>query len=168
MTNAVNGGWRAAADAGARAHCSPIGARIQLWGVAFVLPTILFFVVFKYGPMIAAMELSFTSYDMVSTPAIRRPGELHQPRGDPVFRESLLNTFVYIAGSTALITSSASGLRSRSTRAFPAPRYCMTAMFLTNLMPIIAVCLRVAFPAAPLRRRQSDAVAPSASIVSTG
>ena len=42
--------------------------RITLWGVLFVLPTLLFFAVFKFGPMVWAIELSFTSYDMVSTP----------------------------------------------------------------------------------------------------
>ena len=42
--------------------------RIRLWGIAFVLPTLLFFAVFKYGPMLWAIELSFNSYDMVSAP----------------------------------------------------------------------------------------------------
>ena len=36
--------------------------------MAFVAPTLLFFAVFKYGPMLWAIGLSFTSYDMVSTP----------------------------------------------------------------------------------------------------
>ena len=59
-----------------------------------------------------------------------------------MFRETLLNTFVYIAGSTAP-DHRRSGWRWRSPSipAFPGARYCMTAMFLTNLMPIIAVCL---------------------------
>ena len=38
------------------------------YGVSFVLPTLLFFAVFKYGPMMWAIELSFNSYDMVSVP----------------------------------------------------------------------------------------------------
>ena len=50
---------------GRRLHYS---RRIQLWGFSFVLPTLLFFAVFKYGPMMWAVELSFTSYDMVSPP----------------------------------------------------------------------------------------------------
>ena len=33
--------------------------RIQLWGFAFVLPTLLFLAVFKYGPMVWAIDLSF-------------------------------------------------------------------------------------------------------------
>jgi multiple sugar transport system permease protein len=115
--------------------------RIQLWGIAFVLPTIVFFIVFKYGPMIAAMELSFTSYDMVSTPQFVGLENYRSLSQDPVFQESLLNTFIYIGGSTLLITLVGLGLALLINTRVPGARHCMTAMFLTNLMPIIAVCL---------------------------
>jgi multiple sugar transport system permease protein len=114
---------------------------LQLWGMAFVLPTILFFAVFKYGPMVAAFELSFTSYDMVSTPQFVGLENFTSLAADPVFRESLLNTLIYIAGSTALITLVGLGLALAINTGLPGARYCMTAMFLTNLMPIVAVCL---------------------------
>src|SRR5262245_27828604 len=78
--------------------------RIQLWGVSFVLPTLLFFAVFKYGPMVWAVELSFTSYDMVSPPRSLGLENFESLAADPIFRQSLFNTIVYIAGSTALIT----------------------------------------------------------------
>ena len=115
--------------------------RIKLWGVAFVLPTLLFFVFFKYGPMLWAMELSFTSYDMVSTPQWVGLDNYRDLLTDPVFRELLVNTLIYIFGSTALITVIGLGLALAINTGVPGARYCMTAMFLTNLMPIIAVCL---------------------------
>ena len=115
--------------------------RIQLWGVAFVIPTIAFFIVFKYGPMIAAMELSFTSYDMVSTPQFVGLENYRSLAADPVFQESLFNTLIYIAGSTFLITVLGLALALAINARVPGGRHCMTAMFLTNLMPIIAVCL---------------------------
>src|SRR5215204_1107868 len=115
--------------------------RIQLWGVAFVTPTIAFFIVFKYGPMIAAMELSFTSYDMVSTPQFVGLENYRSLAADPVFQESLFNTLIYIAGSTFLITVLGLALALAINARVPGGRHCMTAMFLTNLMPIIAVCL---------------------------
>ena len=114
---------------------------LQLWGMAFVLPTILFFAVFKYGPMVAAFELSFTSYDMVSTPQFVGLENFTSLAADPVFRESLVNTLIYIAGSTVLITLVGLGLALAINTGLPGARYCMTAMFLTNLMPIVAVCL---------------------------
>src|SRR6266852_4524222 len=74
--------------------------RIRLWGVAFVLPTLMFFAVFKYGPMVWAIDLSFNSYDMVSTPRFVGLDNYRALIADPIFRETLINTFVYIAGST--------------------------------------------------------------------
>jgi ABC-type sugar transport system permease subunit len=115
--------------------------RIKLWGLAFVLPTLVFFAVFKYGPMLWAIELSFNSYDMVSAPHIIGLDNYRMLAGDPIFRETLLNTFVYIGGSTILVTVTGLALALAINTGIPGARYCMTAMFLTNLMPIIAVCL---------------------------
>ncbi|MGE0717975.1 MAG: carbohydrate ABC transporter permease [Alphaproteobacteria bacterium] len=115
--------------------------RIALWGMAFVLPTILFFAVFKFGPMLWAIELSFTSYDMVSAPTFVGLDNYRKLMADPVFRESLVNSLVYIAGSTVLITGVSLALALAINTRVPGARYCMMAMFLTNLMPIIAVCL---------------------------
>ncbi|HEX9446957.1 MAG TPA: sugar ABC transporter permease, partial [Dongiaceae bacterium] len=53
----------------------------------------------------------------------------------------LINTFVYIAGSTILTTVIGLALALAINTGIPGARHCMTAMFLTNLMPIIAVCL---------------------------
>ena len=115
--------------------------RIRLWGFGFVLPTLLFLAVFKYGPMIWAIELSFMSYDMVSTPAFVGLDNYRQLAADPIFHEVLVNTLVYIAGSTIFTTLFALGLALLISSGIPGGRYCMTVMFLTNLMPIIAVCL---------------------------
>src|SRR5262245_23333707 len=108
--------------------------RIQLWGVSFVLPTLLFFAVFKYGPMVWAVELSFTSYDMVSSPRGIGLENFERLAADPIFRESLFNTIIYIAGSTALITLVGLALAQAINAAVPGARYCMSVMFLTNLM----------------------------------
>jgi ABC-type sugar transport system permease subunit len=115
--------------------------RIRLWGLGFVLPTLVFFAIFKYGPMLWALQLSFTSYDMVSVPTFVGLDNYRSLAADPIFRETLLNTFVYIGGSTVLITLVALGLALAINTRVPGARYCMIAMFLTNLMQVIAVCL---------------------------
>jgi multiple sugar transport system permease protein len=115
--------------------------RIPLWGIAYVLPTVLFFAVFKFGPMLWAIELSFTNYDMVSTPTFIGLENYRGLIADPIFGETLINTLVYIAGSAFLITIVGLALALAINTGVPGARYCMTAMFLTNLMPIIAVCL---------------------------
>ena len=115
--------------------------RVSLWGVAFVLPTLIFFAVFKYGPMLWAIELSFTSYDMISAPQFVGLENYRTLLSDPIFRDTLLNTLVYIGGSTILLTVSGLGLALAINTGIPGARHCMMVMFLTNLMPIIAVCL---------------------------
>ena len=115
--------------------------RLRLWGLAFILPALLFFCVFKYGPMLWAIGLSFTSYDMISAPHFVGLANYQSLAGDPVFRETLWNTLVYIGGSTALITLIGLALALAINSRVPGARHCMTLMFLTNLMPIIAVCL---------------------------
>jgi ABC-type sugar transport system permease subunit len=60
---------------------------------------------------------------------------------DPIFRAALLNTLVYIAGSTVFITLVALGLALAINTRGRGRRVCMSGMFLTNIMPILAVCL---------------------------
>lgn len=115
--------------------------RIQLWGIGFVLPTILFFAVFKFGPMLWAVGLSFMSYDMMSAPTFVGLANYTHLMADPVFRASLFNTLVYIGGSTSLITLVGLGLALAINTRVPGARHYMVGMFLTNLIPIIVVCL---------------------------
>jgi multiple sugar transport system permease protein len=115
--------------------------RIQLWGFAFVLPTLMFLAVFKYGPMVWAITLSFEAFDIVSPPRYVGLENYRALLSDPVFRETLLNTIFYIVGSTFLTTIVGLALALAIHTGIPGARSCMTVMFLTNLMPIIAVCL---------------------------
>jgi multiple sugar transport system permease protein len=115
--------------------------RTQAWGIVFVAPTILFFLVFKYGPMLWAMWLSFTSYDMVGAPRLIGLANYHSLIHDPIFIQALTNTLVYVTGSTILIALVGLGLAMALNTGVPGARHCMSCMFLTNLMPIIAVCL---------------------------
>jgi multiple sugar transport system permease protein len=115
--------------------------RIRLWGFGFVLPTVLFFLVFKYGPMLWAMGLSFTSYDMVKTPRFVGVENYASLARDPIFIQALLNTLLYIAGSTVFITAVGLGLALAINSRGRGRRLCLAGMFLTNIMPIVAVCL---------------------------
>jgi ABC-type sugar transport system permease subunit len=115
--------------------------RIGLWGFGFVLPSLLFMAVFKYGPMAWSIGLSFTDFDMASTPHWVGFDNYTQVFSDPIFRETLWNTMIYIAGSTVLLTVVGLGLAMLMNLGIPGSRHCMTVIFLANLMPIIAVCL---------------------------
>lgn len=122
----------------ARVRCR---VRLRLWGIGFVLPALLFFAVFKYGPMLWAFWLAFTSYDMLAPPRFVGLDNFAGLVGDPVFVQALENTLVYIVASTLLITLCALLLALAVSTPVPGARACMSAIFLTNVMPIIAVCL---------------------------
>ena len=105
------------------------------------MPTILFFLVFKYGPMLWAMGLSFTTYDMMKAPRWVGLENYASIVRDPIFRAALLNTLVYIVGSTVFITLVGLGLALAIDTRGRGRRMCMSGMFLTSIMPILAVCL---------------------------
>lgn len=119
----------------------PFSRQMQLWGIGFVLPSLLFFAIFRYGPMLWAIELSFTSYDMVSEPRFVGLENYRRLWVDPVFWQALSNTLVYIAASTILITVVGLALALAIGVGGRGARQAMGTMFLTNLMPIIAVAI---------------------------
>ena len=88
-----------------------------------------------------AFWLSFTSYDMLAPPRFVGVANFAGLAGDPVFLQSLQNTLVYIVASTTLVTLVALLLALAVSTRVPGARVCMSGIFLTNVMPIIAVCL---------------------------
>jgi len=116
-------------------------SRIKLWGILFILPTILFFMIFKYGPMLWAIYLSFTNYDIVTPPKYIGLANYVNIFKDPIFLQALGNTLIYIVASTAGITVLGLGLALIINTGIKASRFFMSSMFLTNIMPILAVCL---------------------------
>jgi multiple sugar transport system permease protein len=115
--------------------------RIRVWGVLFVLPTLLYFAVFKYGPMLWAVWLSFTGYDMVSPPRYVGLNNYVSIFHDPAFLQALRATLVYVFFSTAAITVVALLLALAINTRVKGSRIFMSSMFLTNVMPILACCL---------------------------
>lgn len=115
--------------------------RVGFWGFSFVLPTLLFLALFKYGPMAWSFGLSFTDFDMATSPRFIGLENYRHIFSDPIFRETLINTLVYIAASTVLLTIVGLGLALMMNLGARGSRHCMTVIFLANLMPIIAVCL---------------------------
>jgi ABC-type sugar transport system permease subunit len=109
--------------------------------MGFVVPTVAFFLVFKYGPMLWAFWLAFTSYDMVKAPRFVGLENFLGLAHDPIFVQALGNTLVYMAGSTVLIVIVGLVLALVLSLRVHGARLCMSGMFLTNIMPIIAVCL---------------------------
>jgi multiple sugar transport system permease protein len=76
------------------------------WGYFFVSPTLLGYLVFVLGPLLAAVALSFTRYDMMSGPRPAGFGNYAQLISDPrlaiVYRNTALFAFVSIVLTVGL------------------------------------------------------------------
>ena len=98
---------------------------------------------FKYGPMLWAIYLSFTGYDIVTEPKFIGLANHVKIFKDLIFRQALNDTLVYIEGSTIAITVLRLGLALILNTGIKASRFSMSSMFLKNIMPILAVCRKI-------------------------
>ena len=102
---------------------------------------------------------------MVSPPR-SRVENFQSLAADPIFRESLFKYHRLHRRIDCPHHAGGPGAGARDQHRVPGARYCMSAMFLTNLMPILAVCLVWRFLLhpyglvnqllAPLRRRTAS------------
>nr|WP_261381322.1 sugar ABC transporter permease [Paenibacillus cremeus] len=69
----------------------------ELVGLSFISPWLLGFLVFIIGPMIASLYLSFTNYDMLSSPEwVGTKNYIHMFTQDPRYWTSLKITFLFV------------------------------------------------------------------------
>lgn len=80
------------------------------WAYLFLLPWIVGFLVFTLGPMIASLVLSFTSYDVLSSPSFVGLDNYREVMSDPAVARSLGNTVFYTALHVPLAMTLSMGL----------------------------------------------------------
>lgn len=79
---------------------STLFARRQWWGLAFVLPALVFFAVFNFYPMLRALVLSLTDYNLLADPKFIGLGNYAALLNDARFLTALRNTAFYMLGTT--------------------------------------------------------------------
>jgi multiple sugar transport system permease protein len=72
-------------------------------GFAFVLPSVVGFVVFVLGPLVAAFVIGFTEYDIVTSPEWVGLENFRRLWRDDRLRETYVNTVVYVVCAVVLI-----------------------------------------------------------------
>ncbi|MCC7106440.1 MAG: sugar ABC transporter permease, partial [Chloroflexi bacterium] len=82
----------------ARLHLS-YQARLNLAGILFVLPVLLYFAVFKFYPMSQAFWLSLTNYDLSGRAEFVGLQNYLDLLGDHLFLQALGNTVYYVVGT---------------------------------------------------------------------
>lgn len=130
-----------AADAGEQ-KTPRIKIRRSTWGYIFISPWLLGFLFFSGGPLVASLYLSFTEYDVLSSPRFVGFGNYkYAVSEDPLFWNSLFRTSYFallavplgLIGSLALAMLLNQGLRASS--------LFRTLFFLPHLTPAVAMAI---------------------------
>ncbi|MEV4218151.1 sugar ABC transporter permease [Nonomuraea sp. NPDC049725] len=80
------------------------------WAYVFVLPWLIGLVLFQLGPMLASLALSFTEYDLISSPEFAGTANYARMAQDPKVAVAIGNTVLYTALHVPLAITLALGL----------------------------------------------------------
>jgi multiple sugar transport system permease protein len=128
------------ADVRPRLRVRRIGARrlqANLWAYAFLAPILILLIGFKFVPMLRAIQISFTNYDLLSPPKFVGLNNYAILLTDPRFQQSVGVTLYYMFG-TALplwVLSLAAALAFN--QKFPLRRWLRVAFFVPSIMPYV-------------------------------
>jgi multiple sugar transport system permease protein len=112
-----------------------------LWGLAFISPWLLGFLIFTAGPMLASLYLSFCKYDLHTLSFVGTKNYEVLLTRDPLFYRSLTNTALYVFFSVPLgLTGSLliAVLLNQKVKGLPVFR---TMFYLPSLVPAVASSL---------------------------
>ena len=108
------------------------------WALVFLSPWLVGFLVFTAGPMLASLVLSFTDYDVLTSPRWTGFDNYVTMFSDPKLLKSLGNTFFYAALHVPLSMVIALGLASLLERAGRTANIFRTTFYLPSITPAVA------------------------------
>jgi multiple sugar transport system permease protein len=109
------------------------------WGLIFLLPWIIGFVIFTAGPMLASLYLSFTDYNVIRAPELVGLDNYERLTRDRRIPLSLGNTLFYAVLYVPLLIIISLALASLLVRIGRAAGAFRTAFYLPNVTPAVAV-----------------------------
>lgn len=112
-------------------------ARHQTWGYLFLLPMFLLLVVFKFVPMIQALWLSLTDYDLLTEPKFVGLRNYTYLLTDPLFHQSVGATLYYVFGTCIPLWILALGLALVFNTRLPVKNLLRSAYFMPAVMPVV-------------------------------
>jgi multiple sugar transport system permease protein len=115
--------------------------RQAVWCYIFISPAVLGLVLFSLGPMIASFVLSFTSYDMLSSPVWTGTENYRTLLADPIFRKSLSVTLIYGVVSVPATMVFALVLAIMLNAKLPALKFFRSAYYLPSVISGVAVAM---------------------------
>jgi multiple sugar transport system permease protein len=112
--------------------------RQQGWGYVFLLPMLLLLAAFKFAPMLRALWLSLTSYDLLNPPRFMGLRNYLALLQDPLFHQSVGATVYYVVGTCVPIWFLSLGLALVLDAALPARGFLRLLYFIPATMPLVA------------------------------
>ena len=132
----------ASANKSSRAQSARKRARRSSTLVAwsFLLPNLIGFAVFTFIPVVAALLISFTSWDLLSPPEWVGVDNYVRLASDPLFHKVLMNTLLYVLGTVPFQMVFALLIALALNQRIPGQTFFRTAYF----MPVVASTVAVA------------------------
>jgi multiple sugar transport system permease protein len=115
--------------------------RQAMWCYIFIAPAALGLLLFSLGPMIASLWLSFTSYDLLSSPVWVGAQNYQELFADPIFRKSLSVTLIYGLVSVPATLILALILAIMLNAKLPALQFFRSAYYLPSVISGVAVAM---------------------------
>jgi multiple sugar transport system permease protein len=112
-------------------------ARHQAWGYLFLAPMFALLVVFKFVPMVQALYLSLTNYDLLSPPRFVGLRNYLTLLGDPRFHQSVGVTVYYVFGTSVFIWFLSLAAALVFNAPLPARSVLRTVYFLPAIVPVV-------------------------------
>jgi multiple sugar transport system permease protein len=115
--------------------------REALWGILFLLPSLLGFVVFYWLPILAGFALSLTDWDLLSPPEWAGLANFRRLITDSGFHAALLHTFLFTLGTVPLSMALALAVALALNQKLRGTSFYRTVYFLPVVSMLAAVAL---------------------------
>jgi multiple sugar transport system permease protein len=111
------------------------------WGLAFVLPAVIFFAVFSVFPVFYGLWLSLTQSSLLDPSRFIGLSNYAALPDDPLFATALVNTLIYVLGATVPVWLGSLLAALLFNQRFPAREFLKTLFFLPVLPPLAVVAV---------------------------
>jgi multiple sugar transport system permease protein len=131
----------AAAPAATTRRRVPLTRKPGFWGMVFISPWLLGFLVFTAGPMLASLYLSLCKYDLHTMTFVGTKNYEVLLTKDPLFWKSLQNTALYALFSVPLGLAGSLGIALLLNQKIKGMPIFRTLFYLPSLVPAVAAAL---------------------------
>ncbi len=123
-----------------RAHWS-LARKQAAFGVAIILPTLAILAIFRFLPMVQALYLSVTAYDLVHPPRLVGFANFASLLQDPLFLKSARVSLTYVLFSVAPVLPLSLGLAVLFNRSIFIKNVLRSAIFMPVVMPAVVMAV---------------------------